>query len=136
MKKRKEKFCEQRRTRVFALSQITCEDDKTCRILSSISLSWRLLRALSMMSSFFFCSNAGFSLAATRPSSWSSSPRGVMTKFSKVTCNHTVGPATSETQKFARAVSYQTQQLVFRSKWSDDKVQQSNLQSHSGTSYD
>ena len=91
-RKEREKFCEQRRIRVFAPSQITCEDDKTWRILSSISLSWRLLRALSMISSFFFCSNAGFSLAATRPSSWSSSPRGVMTKFSKVTCNHTAGP--------------------------------------------
>ena len=44
-----------------------------------------LLAALSSTSWFFFSSSSGFSLAATMPRSWSSSPKGVIMKFSSVT---------------------------------------------------
>ena len=57
----------------------------TLKISSSISLSFFLFSAPVMMSLFFSSSRSGLSFATTMPSSWSSRPSGVVTKFSKFT---------------------------------------------------
>ena len=62
-----------------------CAFALTSRILSSISLSCFLLLADSMTSRPFSSSKSGLSLATTIPSSWSSSPAGVIIKLSSVT---------------------------------------------------
>ena len=53
----------------------------------SPSQQYLLFSALWIISAFFSSSSSGLSRATTIPSSWSSSPSGVIIKFSRVTCS-------------------------------------------------
>ena len=52
-----------------------------------LSQQYLLFSALWIISAFFSSSSSGLSRATTIPSSWSSSPSGVIIKFSRVTCS-------------------------------------------------
>ena len=61
------------------------DEERTSRILSSISFSCLLFSALCKINEFFSSSSSGLSLATTIPSSWSWRPSGVIMKFNSVT---------------------------------------------------
>ena len=67
------------------------DSERSRRILSCRSLSWRLSAASVLMSWFLARSRSGRSSRTTRPSSWSSRPSCVTVKLMMVTLMHTSG---------------------------------------------
>jgi hypothetical protein len=65
--------------------------ESTCRILFSMSSSCFLFSALSSVMRVFSSASSGFSVCTTMFRSWSSSPSGVIMKFSSVTFTATSG---------------------------------------------